>query len=491
MRGVSMPHRAITRRRRSCARAVEKLPTSRGVFYGFCGDHMDSSNALAEVITAPPVLPEDTRPAAILRGTARGLEIHVHGLASVDAIAAAVLKRLDEAPSFFRGSDVRIRVEDGPLAAGCLARLDAIAGTYELRIVEVGAAQKAARVADDDAVPQPNLAAGSAPAPASTTGFEDAPTHTAAAAYVPAPALVPSSVVPADKEPVTLADADLVELTPSEAASVGFEEPTQTAVPLALAATPEIELETITEGTRLVVGPVRSGVILEHSGHLIVFGDVNPGAEIRAEGNIVVLGRLRGTAHAGIGQDVGFILALRLEPQQLRIGRKVARAADSDTPAAEPEIAYVHGRRDRRRALPGQAASQPRHQHLSQHPPKGVTPWVEPSSSHQAREGSARRPPPPTSAPRSPSSATRSCSIDADIGLRNLDVVMGLENRIVYHVVDAIRGKCSAPEGADQGPPHGEPVAAAGVADRRQGRGHARGHAQPRVRAQGDATTSC
>jgi len=33
--------------------------------------------------------------------------------------------------------------------------------------------------------------------------------------------------------------------------------------------------------------------------------------------------------------------------------------------------------------------------------------------------------------------------IDADIGLRNLDVVMGLENRIVYHVVDVIRGKCS------------------------------------------------
>ena len=33
--------------------------------------------------------------------------------------------------------------------------------------------------------------------------------------------------------------------------------------------------------------------------------------------------------------------------------------------------------------------------------------------------------------------------VDADIGLRNLDVVMGLENRIVYHVVDAIRGKCS------------------------------------------------
>ncbi|HWO22061.1 MAG TPA: septum site-determining protein MinD [Kofleriaceae bacterium] len=34
--------------------------------------------------------------------------------------------------------------------------------------------------------------------------------------------------------------------------------------------------------------------------------------------------------------------------------------------------------------------------------------------------------------------------IDADIGLRNLDVVMGLENRIVYHVVDVVQGKCTA-----------------------------------------------
>lgn len=33
--------------------------------------------------------------------------------------------------------------------------------------------------------------------------------------------------------------------------------------------------------------------------------------------------------------------------------------------------------------------------------------------------------------------------IDADIGLRNLDVVMGLENRIVYHLVDVVNNKCS------------------------------------------------
>jgi septum site-determining protein MinD len=33
-------------------------------------------------------------------------------------------------------------------------------------------------------------------------------------------------------------------------------------------------------------------------------------------------------------------------------------------------------------------------------------------------------------------------ALDADIGLRNLDVVMGLENRIVYDLVDVIEGRC-------------------------------------------------
>ncbi len=32
--------------------------------------------------------------------------------------------------------------------------------------------------------------------------------------------------------------------------------------------------------------------------------------------------------------------------------------------------------------------------------------------------------------------------IDADIGLRNLDLVLGLENRIVFDLVDVVEGKC-------------------------------------------------
>jgi septum site-determining protein MinD len=34
------------------------------------------------------------------------------------------------------------------------------------------------------------------------------------------------------------------------------------------------------------------------------------------------------------------------------------------------------------------------------------------------------------------------CMVDTDIGLRNLDVVMGLENRIIYDLVDVATGRC-------------------------------------------------
>ena len=36
----------------------------------------------------------------------------------------------------------------------------------------------------------------------------------------------------------------------------------------------------------------------------------------------------------------------------------------------------------------------------------------------------------------------RTVVVDTDIGLRNLDVVLGLENRIVYNLVDVIEGNC-------------------------------------------------
>lgn len=38
--------------------------------------------------------------------------------------------------------------------------------------------------------------------------------------------------------------------------------------------------------------------------------------------------------------------------------------------------------------------------------------------------------------------------VDMDIGLRNLDVILGLENRIVFTVVDAVKGRCRISQAA-------------------------------------------
>ncbi len=38
--------------------------------------------------------------------------------------------------------------------------------------------------------------------------------------------------------------------------------------------------------------------------------------------------------------------------------------------------------------------------------------------------------------------------VDMDIGLRNLDVVMGLENRIVFNIVDLVKGQCKISQAA-------------------------------------------
>jgi septum site-determining protein MinD len=40
----------------------------------------------------------------------------------------------------------------------------------------------------------------------------------------------------------------------------------------------------------------------------------------------------------------------------------------------------------------------------------------------------------------------KTVAVDTDVGLRNLDIVMGLENRIVYDLVDVVEGRCRLPK---------------------------------------------
>lgn len=87
---------------------------------------------------------------------------------------------------------------------------------------------------------------------------------------------------------------------------------------------------------------LRSGTEVRHPGSVVVVGDTNPGSAIIADGNILVWGRLRGIAHAGANGDHECqIMALQMEPTQLRIADQVARSPEKAPNQFYPEVASI------------------------------------------------------------------------------------------------------------------------------------------------------
>jgi len=87
---------------------------------------------------------------------------------------------------------------------------------------------------------------------------------------------------------------------------------------------------------------LRSGGDVRHNGTVIILGDLNPGSSVVATGDILIWGRLRGTAHAGAkGNAQCLIMALQMEPNQIRIADFVARAPENPPAQYYPEVAYV------------------------------------------------------------------------------------------------------------------------------------------------------
>ncbi|MTJ14358.1 septum site-determining protein MinC [Anabaena sp. UHCC 0187] len=87
---------------------------------------------------------------------------------------------------------------------------------------------------------------------------------------------------------------------------------------------------------------VRSGVEIRHPGTVIILGDINPSGIVIADGDILIWGRLRGVAHAGAGGNrESLIMALQMEPTQLRIADAVARAPEKPPINFFPEVAHI------------------------------------------------------------------------------------------------------------------------------------------------------
>lgn len=218
-----------------------------------------------------------------LRGTSRGLEIWVGDEAPQgEALAEELKAQLSQSPDFFSGGDAILHFASKP-TKGAIRYLEETAESFDLSVVGVHTASLE---------PEAKEAKGRLSQ------------------------RKPASEAPASKYPLP---------------ATRFAPAYQEAQEQAKAPTPPM----------MIPGPVRSGACFEAPGHLVVVGDVNPGAEIRAEGNIVILGSLRGIAHAGTQGNPAFILALKLQPQQLRIGSLIARAGDADNPASGAEIAYA------------------------------------------------------------------------------------------------------------------------------------------------------
>lgn len=257
---------------------------------------------IGPVLPMPAILPISTDDASpiLLRGTKQGLEVQIQRFDSVEAVTAELRKQFAKAPSFFRGEDVVLRFSGVPVL-GSFGPLEAVARDFGLRVIAVRSDIEGSR---KHAVP-------------SEADAQDAN--------------------PGDAKPDEDKLADVARTAAAAAAAAR-------AALLASGQTrpePAAPVPAPVEPSRMIIGPVRSGVVLESLGDVTIVGDVNPGAEVHAGGSIIVLGALRGIAHAARTEASGFIWAIHLQPQQLRLGNLVARAADADEPTGVSEIAYA------------------------------------------------------------------------------------------------------------------------------------------------------
>ncbi|MTI58738.1 MAG: septum site-determining protein MinC [Firmicutes bacterium] len=99
-----------------------------------------------------------------------------------------------------------------------------------------------------------------------------------------------------------------------------------------------------TMDTILINRTIRSGQRIKYPANIVVIGDINPGAEVIAGGDILVIGKLRGVVHAGAaGSMDSQVIALKLQPTQLRIGTIISRSPDDKRflQPVNPERAYI------------------------------------------------------------------------------------------------------------------------------------------------------
>lgn len=93
----------------------------------------------------------------------------------------------------------------------------------------------------------------------------------------------------------------------------------------------EMSLSDIQDNALIYKGNLRSGQDISSEKSIIILGDVKPGANVTSYGSIFILGELRGNAFAGaMGDKRSVIMALELDPIQIRIAETIAISPDAE-----------------------------------------------------------------------------------------------------------------------------------------------------------------
>ena len=96
-------------------------------------------------------------------------------------------------------------------------------------------------------------------------------------------------------------------------------------------------------------GTLKKHQVIESDSSIVILGDVELGAKVIARGSIVIVGNLYGTAYAGAdGDKSAYIVALSMQPKQLKIGDIEARRQlvyQESLTIKGPKIATVEGSR--------------------------------------------------------------------------------------------------------------------------------------------------
>ncbi len=97
-------------------------------------------------------------------------------------------------------------------------------------------------------------------------------------------------------------------------------------------------------------GNLLAGQSIEVKGNITLLGDVKKGAFVSARGNVLVIGQVQGSVFAGYPNDSQcFVMALNLNPTQLRIGKiylyekkkKIPKKQQEDDSQIKPQFAFI------------------------------------------------------------------------------------------------------------------------------------------------------